>query len=304
VGGVERGEHAAASPIEIWGVLNVTPDSFSDGGRWLRAEDAIAHGERMRAEGADVVDVGGASSRPPGPTYGAGAPEVPAAVEAARVLPVVRALASRGVRVSIDTTRAEVAQAAIEAGARIVNDVSMGASEALLEAVAASEAELVLMHTRAGGRVDPTTTAYRDVVEDVLAELERAIERAVARGVPEARIWIDPGIGFAKTAAQSAALLAATERFAASGRRVLIGASRKSFIAALAPRSDGSAPPPSARLPGSLAALAIAVLGGARAVRVHDVAESLQAARIALAIREARRAGLAVRTPLERRGHA
>jgi dihydropteroate synthase len=304
VGG-KRPETADPGSVEIWGVLNVTPDSFSDGGLWIRPEDAIAHGLRMHAEGAAVIDVGGASSRPAGPIYGRGAPEVPPSEEMARVLPVVRELARRGVRVSIDTTRAEVARAAIEAGAAIVNDVSMGESEALVEHVAASGVELVLMHTRERGRVDAVTTAYRDVVEDVRAELGRAVERAVARGVPASRIWIDPGIGFAKTAAQSVTLLAAIERLVATGHRVLVGASRKSFIGTLAPRADGSSPSPTERLPGSLAALTAAILAGAHAVRVHDVSESVQAAKVARALRDARRVWMASDRTAERgRPHA
>jgi dihydropteroate synthase len=277
--------------VQLWGVLNVTPDSFSDGGRWIALEDAIAHAERMRSEGADVIDVGGASSRPPGRTYGAGAAPVGEDEESARVVPVVRELAARGMRVSVDTTRAGVARRAIEAGASIVNDVSMGASDALLEVAAAGGAEVALMHTRGGGRVDAGTTAYRDVAAEVIAELERAVERAVQHGVPAAAIWIDPGIGFAKTAAQSAAVIGATEKLAAAAARwgargVLVGASRKSFVAALAPRADGTEVPPGERLAGSLAALAIAALGGARAVRVHDVAESRQAVLVALAARD------------------
>lgn len=277
-----------STPVEIWGVLNVTPDSFSDGGRFVALEAAVAHAERMGAEGADVIDVGGASSRPAGRTYGAGAPEVSAAEEIARVAPVVEALARRGMRVSIDTARGEVADVALARGARVVNDVTMGADVALLDTVAKHGAELVLMHSRDGGRVDATTTAYGDVVEDVLAELREAARRAVSRGVRAERIWIDPGVGFAKTPAQSALLIGATDRLVASGHRVLVGASRKSFIAALGPDADGSAPPPDARLGGSLAAVTAAVLGGAHAVRVHDVAASRQAALVALAMRGSR----------------
>lgn len=271
--------------VEIWGVLNVTPDSFSDGGRFVALDAAVAQAERLRAEGADVIDVGGASSRPPGKTYGAGAAPVSADEELARVIPVVEALVARRARVSVDTTRAAVADAALARGASIVNDVSMGSEDALLDVVARHGAELVLMHTRDAGRVDASTTAYEDVVEDVLAELRAAIARAVARGVAPERVWIDPGVGFAKTAPQSAALLGATQRLVASGHRVLVGASRKSFIAQLAPAPDGSPPPPDARLGGSLAAVTAAVLGGAHAVRVHDVAASRQAALVALAMR-------------------
>ena len=236
-----------------------------------------------------MIDVGGASSRPPGKTYGSGAPDVSIAEEIARVVPVVGAIA-REMRVSIDTTRAEVADAAVEAGASIVNDVSMGASDALLDVVARRRCELVLMHTRDGGRVDPTTTAYRDVVEDVLGELEGAIDRAVARGVPREAIWIDPGVGFAKTPSQSAILVGATARFVATGHRVLVAASRKSFIARLAAYDGGTEPGVEDRLAGSIAAVTAAVLGGAHAVRVHDVAASRQAVRVTLAMRGQERA--------------
>jgi dihydropteroate synthase len=286
---------AGSGGVELWGVLNVTPDSFSDGGRFVDVGAAIAHAERMHLEGADVIDVGGASSRPPGKTYGAGAQRLGADEEIARAIPVVEALASRGMVVSIDTTDGEVAERALGAGAGIGYDVSMGASERLLYAVAASGAELVLMHTRGDGvpgsvaegpmgAIDARTSAYRDLVGDVIDELEIAVHRAIERGVAGDRIWIDPGIGFAKTPAQSAALIGATSRLVRTEHRVLVGASRKSFIAALAPGPNGAAPGADARLPGSLAAVTAAVLGGAHAVRVHDVAESRQAALVALAI--------------------
>lgn len=279
--GAEESTLADGPAIEIWGVLNVTPDSFSDGGEFFTTEAALAHGARMVAEGATVVDVGGASSRPRGPTYGEGARAVPADEECRRVVPVVAALAARGANVSIDTTSAEVAEAALDAGARIVNDVSMGASERLLEVCAAHEADLVLMHTRADGRIDPSTTNYRDVVEETIAELLAAVERATRYGVPRTRVWIDPGLGFAKTAEQSMALLAAVPRLVATGLPVLIGASRKSFLATMAPEPDGTRAAPTDRLGASLAAVCAAAWAGARGVRVHDVRASRQAARIA-----------------------
>ncbi|HEY8428712.1 MAG TPA: dihydropteroate synthase [Sandaracinaceae bacterium] len=272
---------------EVWGILNVTPDSFSDGGRYVEPARAVAHAERMVREGADVIDVGGESSRPAGATYGEGAERVPVEEELRRVLPVVRELCARSIRVSIDTVKPEVARAALEAGATIVNDVSCGASDALLDVVAAHGAELVLMHSREGGRVDARTTAYDDVVADVRAELERAVDRAAARGVDRDRIWIDPGIGFAKTPAQSVALLGNLDVLVRTGYRVLVGASRKSFIARTVD-PDGAGPGVEARLGGSLAAVTAAVLAGASAVRVHDVFESVQAARVAEAMRRAR----------------
>lgn len=284
--------------IEIWGVLNVTPDSFSDGGRFFARDRAIARAQEMCAEGARVIDVGGASSRPPGATYGAGAAPVSIDEEIRRVVPVIDALACAGIRVSLDTPRGAVAEAGIAAGASIVNDVSMGADETLLEICARRGVELVLMHTRDGGRVEPASTAYADVAGEVIAELMAATDRAVDRGIVRDRIWIDPGIGFAKNAAQSAALLGATARLVATGQRVLIGASRKSFIAKLAPRMDGTEPGPEDRLGGSIAAVTAAVLGGAHAVRVHDVAASHQAARLAAAMRAGQSAPLEARQAL------
>jgi dihydropteroate synthase len=263
---------------EIWGVLNVTPDSFSDGGAFLAPHLALTQARRMVDEGADVIDVGGESSRPPGSTYGAGAVSVPADEEARRVVPVVRALAEQGIRVSVDTVKADVARAALKAGAVVVNDVSCGRSEALLEAVSEGGAELVLMHTRGRGECSGENVLYADVVEEVREELLLALARAERCGVPRSRVWLDPGIGFAKTPVQSLALLARVDALVATGQRVLVGASRKSFIAQLAPDKSGAAPPPSRRAGGTAAAAAISALLGAHAIRVHDVAEMRQAA--------------------------
>ncbi len=270
-------------------MLNVTPDSFSDGGRFDDASRALSHAARMHAEGADVIDVGGESSRPPGRTYGDGAAHVPADEELSRVLPVVETLVADGVRVSVDTVKGVVAEAALAAGAAIINDVSCGADPTLLAAVAAAGGEVVLMHTRGGGRVDASTTGYGDVVAEVLEELFRAVERARAAGIARERIWIDPGVGFAKTAAQSVALLGNLDAFVATGYPVLVGASRKSFIARTVAAKGGREPAPAERLGGSLAAVTAAVMAGARAVRVHDVAESAQAARLTEAFRARRR---------------
>ena len=269
----------------MWGVLNVTPDSFSDGGRYLDVEAAVAHGWAMRAEGADVIDVGGESSRPPGKTYGAGFERVAADEEIARVVPVIERLVARDLRVSVDTVKGEVAAAAIDAGASLVNDVSGGRCDALLEAVAGSDAELVLMHTRDRGRVNAETTAYRDVVAEVRDELLAMVDRAIGHGVRREAIWIDPGIGFAKTAAQSAQLLGNLDAFVATGYPVLVGASRKSFIARTMVAAGAPEPSPEARLGGSLAAVAAAARAGCAAVRVHDVLASVQAARVTEAMR-------------------
>ena len=275
-----RSPRTAPATCEVWGILNVTPDSFSDGGLHFREDAAVARALAMLDEGADVIDVGGASSRPRGLTYGEGAAPVGVDEEIRRVVPVIETLLSRAPEavVSIDTTSAEVADAALSAGARIVNDVSMGRSEALLEVCARHAVELVLMHTRADGRIDETTTGYDDLVGDVLRELEVALVRARERGV--SRLWIDPGLGFAKTASQSMKLLRSTRTLADAGVPVLIGASRKSFLAQHAKDALGRAPHADARLGASLAAVAIAAIGGARAVRVHDVRESRQALQI------------------------
>ena len=274
--------------VQIWGVLNVTPDSFSDGGEYLTFAAALAQGKALLAAGADVIDVGGASSRPRGQLYGAGAGEVPPEVEAARVGPVVQALAGElGARVSIDTTRPEVARVALAAGARIVNDVACGRSRELLAVAAEHGAEYVLMHTRGRGEVQPPNTVYADVVADVRRELLAAAELAERAGIARERLWIDPGIGFAKTAAQSLALLAHTAALVACGLRVLVGPSRKGFIAETAPLPSGERPDPLAREAGIAAALTAAVLGGAHAVRVHDVASGRQAVLVAEALRRA-----------------
>lgn len=260
----------------VWGVLNVTPDSFSDGGRFLDVDAAVAHGLALAAAGADVIDVGGESTRPRGATYGEGYQDVSADEERARVVPVIERLVAAGLVVSVDTVKADVAEAAIAVGARYVNDVSMGRSERLLEVCARRGVELVLMHNRGRGEVREPFTVYGDVIADVRDELLAAADRACTFGVARERLWLDPGLGFAKTAAHSGALLAATATFVATGLPVLVGASRKSFLAALT-TAEGPVAPPSERLGGSIAAAVIAALAAARAVRVHDVAPTRQA---------------------------
>jgi len=286
-GGVSRSALDAAPPScpAIWGVLNVTPDSFSDGGVHLDTADAIAHGLAMVRAGAKVIDVGGESSRPKGKDYGDGATEVDVAEELRRVLPVVRALAAR-VTVSVDTIKPEVAGAVFEAGATILNDIRCGHDPALLEVVARHGAELVLMHNRgrapaAWGEVAPPNTDYDDVVADVQAELRQALQRAVEAGVARERIWLDPGVGFAKTASQSGEVIRALPALVAGGQRVLLGASRKSFIARLAPNADGSLPSPAEREAGTAVTCALASLHRVHAVRVHDVAAMRQASVLA-----------------------
>lgn len=288
-GGAEaHRDRRAHDLVAVWGVLNVTPDSFSDGGEFLQVERALDWALRMCEAGAAVIDVGGESTRPRGNAYGMGAEAVTLDEELRRVLPVVERLVARGIEVSVDTTKAEVARRVCAAGARIVNDVSCGQSPELLAAVCEAGAELVLMHNRGQGECSGPNIAYGDVVEDVRAELLAAVERALAAGVARERIWIDPGIGFAKTAPQSAALLARTDVLVATGLRVLVGPSRKSFIAELARSPAGEAPGARERMGGTAAAVACACMLGAHAVRVHDVAEMRQAALIGARLREVR----------------
>jgi dihydropteroate synthase len=270
---------------ELWGVLNVTPDSFSDGGRYLDPAAAIAHGRTLLREGADVLDVGGESSRPAGGTYGAGFAPVPAAEEIARVVPVIEALAGElRARVSVDTVKPEVARAALAAGARIVNDVRCGEDPLLAEAAAEAGAEYVIMHNRGRGDVRPPNTQYGDLVEDVLDELLAAARRVEEAGVPRAAVWLDPGIGFAKTARQSVELLSSLGAFTKTGYRVLVGPSRKSFIAELAPDPSGRQPSSQDRMGGTAAAVIMCVKAGVDAVRVHDVRVMRQAVLVAEAL--------------------
>jgi len=286
-GHASQGVAPSSVECEIWGVVNVTPDSFSDGGAFLAADAALRQGMRLLREGATVLDIGGESSRPSGRTYGA-VSEVSEDEELRRVLPVIEGLRACGARISVDTVKAGVAERAIQAGAAIVNDVSCGRSEGLLRVAAASGVELVLMHNRGRGERSPENTRYREVVRDVRDELMAAVDRAVTAGVLLEKIWIDPGIGFAKTALQSAALLAFTDVLVATGQRVLIGPSRKSFIAELARLATGAEPDSQQRLGGTAAALTVAVLRGAHAVRVHDVLEMRQAVLLATRMREVR----------------
>lgn len=268
----------------IWGVLNVTPDSFSDGGAFFKPEAAITQGLRLIEQGADVVDVGGQSTRPAGKAYGAGYEQLTATQETQRILPVVEALSAQVV-VSIDTSQGKVAASAVEAGAKIINDVSGGADPALLEVAAKCPVDLVLMHNRGRGEVNAANTCYKDVTQDVIDELGVCVERALRAGVRRERIWLDPGIGFAKTADQSLRLLNSLEDLLAHGYRVLVGASRKSFITA----ASAKAADPSHRLGGSLAVALFAAREGVHAVRVHDVFETRQAFDTLSAIRQANR---------------
>jgi dihydropteroate synthase len=259
----------------LMGIVNATPDSFSDGGRFLDAEAAVAQALRLAEEGADLVDVGGESTRP-------GAPAVPEEEEIARVVPVIERLRARGfpVPISVDTSKGAVGRAALRAGADLVNDVRGLADPDLARAVAEAGVPVVLMHMRGTPADMAERAVYRDVAGEVAAELAGSMERATRAGVARDRILLDPGIGFAKTAEQSLELLARLGPLRALGRPLVVGPSRKSFIGKV------TGAPVEARLPGTLAAVAAAVLAGAEVVRVHDVGPARQAALVAAAIRD------------------
>ncbi|WP_434741977.1 dihydropteroate synthase [Micromonospora sp. SH-82] len=252
-------------PPVVMGVLNVTPDSFSDGGRYADLDAAVAHGVRLRDEGAALVDVGGESTRP-------GAERVDARTELARVLPVVRALTSAGVSVSIDTTRARVAEAALAAGADVVNDVSGGLADPdMARVVRDAGCPWVLMHWRGHSRGMRDLAGYADVVADVRAELSQRVEEALRAGVAADRIVLDPGLGFAKTAAHNWALSARLPELVDLGFPLLFAASRKSYLGGLLAAPDGTPRPTDGRAAATIATSVLAVAAGAWGVRVHDV---------------------------------
>lgn len=266
----------------VMGVLNVTPDSFSDGGCFSDPATAIAHGLAMHAAGADYVDVGGESTRP-------GADRVDAAEECGRVVPVVRELSAAGVRTSVDTTRAEVAEAALEAGAQLVNDVSGGlADKNMADLVAEARVPWVLMHWRGHSREMYAAAQYGDVVTEVCAELTARVEDVVAAGVAPEQLVLDPGLGFAKRAEHNWALLAGLDRLTALGLPVLVGASRKTFLGRLLAGPDDAPRPAEERDAATLATTVLAAEAGAWGVRVHDAAASVDALRTLEAVRAAR----------------
>ena len=248
------------------GVLNVTPDSFSDGGRWLKPDEAVDHGRRMVADGADIVDVGGESTRP-------GARAVPEDEELRRVIPVIEALAGE-VTVSIDTRQAAVARAAVAAGASIINDVSAS----LWPIAADTGAAWVAMHMPADPVVMQYHADYGDVAAEVRDYLVTRADKARAAGVEQ--VWIDPGIGFGKTAAHNLTLLRHLDMLVETGYPVLVGTSRKSFLGRLAAGPDATPAPAEDRLEGSVATATWAIVKGADVVRVHDVRPVVQAARL------------------------
>jgi dihydropteroate synthase len=264
------------API-IMGVVNVTPDSFSDAGRHLDHDAAVEHGRRLVADGAAIVDVGGESTRP-------GADAVSAAEELERTIPVVERLAAgrdtgpAGVRVSIDTTKADVAAAALSAGARIVNDVSaFRLAPEIAGLVAGAGATCVLMHMRGDPRTMQDDPRYDDVVSEVKSHLEERLAFAVAEGVREEHVWLDPGIGFGKTVDHNLELLARLDELVAIGRPLVVGTSRKSFLGRLTGRGTD------ARVPGTIATTVLALARGAQVFRVHDVAEVVDALTVARA---------------------
>lgn len=259
----------------VMGILNVTPDSFSDGGRHADAGAAIAAGQAMLQDGADIIDVGGESTRP-------GAPPVPPDIEQARVVPVIRALADAGATVSIDTRNATTMAAALGAGATIVNDISgLTHDPSARPLVARHGCSAVLMHMRGTPETMNSLTDYDDVAREVARELSARVVLALSAGIGRDAIAIDPGIGFAKIGEQNIAILRGLSAFTGMGFPVLIGVSRKSFIGRVSGESD-----PARRLPGSLAAGLFALSRGALILRVHDVRETVQAIAIWQSLRD------------------
>jgi dihydropteroate synthase len=267
----------------IMGILNVTPDSFSDGGQFVTVESAVAHAERMIAEGADIVDVGGESTRP-------GGEPISVEDEIKRVVPVIEALAQRtSIPISVDTTKSEVARAALEAGAVIVNDISaLRFDFYVADAVARADAGLVLMHSRGTPATMHRLPPVADIMHEVTHSLRASINMAERRGVKPESIVIDPGIGFGKSLEQNLELIAKLDQLIASfpDYPLLIGTSRKSFIGRLLADESGTPAPAENRLQGSLATITAAILKGAHIVRVHDVKETIETIRVAESIRD------------------
>ena len=270
-----------ANSFRVMGIVNVTPDSFSDGGAFLQAEAAIAHGLELAGEGAEILDIGGESTRP-------GAEPVSEQEELHRVVPVIEALASAGTtaQISIDTSKAKVAAAALAVGASLVNDVSaLRADPEMAGVIADSGAECCLMHMLGEPRTMQRDPRYGDVVDEVRAFLEERLRFAVGEGVAEARIMLDPGIGFGKTVAHNLELLRRLDELAALGRPLVVGTSRKSFLGRIAADAAGLDEPLDAqhRLAGTIATNVLALERGASVFRVHDVAPVREALAVAAA---------------------
>lgn len=267
----------------VMGVVNVTPDSFSDGGEWFEPEAAVAHGLSMLAEGADLLDVGGESTRP-------GASRVPVDEELRRVLPVVTELAAGGAVVSIDTMRADVAEAALDAGARMVNDVSGGLADARMPSLVADRGvPYVVMHWRGPSDQMDSLAQYDDVVDEVEEELAERVQTLLQAGVEPGQLVLDPGLGFSKTGEHNWQVLAGLGQLAEVGLPLLIGASRKRFLGSLLAGPDGKPVPPQQRDAATAATSALAAMAGVWCVRVHDVPSSVAAVRVAAAWRAAER---------------
>jgi dihydropteroate synthase len=263
----------------VVGVVNVTPDSFSDGGRYLDRDEAVEHGVALWRRGADLIDVGGESTRP-------GAARVDAETEIARVVPVVEALAGAGVPVSVDTTRATVAEAALVAGARVINDVSGGQADPnMVKVVAQADVPWILMHWRGPSENMAAMASYVDVVREVRDELCRRVDAALAGGVDAGALVLDPGLGFAKHAEHNWALLRRLDVLLALGFPLLIGASRKRFLGSLLADEHGEPRPPDGREEATSAISALVAAAGAWGVRVHDVGRTLDAVAVAAALR-------------------
>ncbi len=255
----------------VMGIVNVTPDSFSDGGEWLDPAAAVAHGLALVAQGAQILDIGGESTRP-------GADPVSAAEELRRVAPVLEGLASAGARLSIDTSKAAVAAAALDAGATLVNDVTaLRGDPAMAALVEQRGCEICLMHMLGEPRTMQRDPRYGDVVDDVKAFLSGRLEFAVGAGIAERRVWLDPGIGFGKTIDHNLELLARLDEIVALGRPVVVGTSRKSFLGTITGREAGQ------RVAGTIATNVLALARGARIFRVHDVAQARDALLVAAA---------------------
>ncbi|MBE1486515.1 dihydropteroate synthase [Plantactinospora soyae] len=270
-GSTSDGDLLRQRPPVVMGVLNVTPDSFSDGGRYADLDAAVRHGVQMHRDGAHLIDVGGESTRP-------GADRVDAETEAARILPVIRELAARGVPMSVDTYRAGVAAAALDAGATVVNDVSGGLADPdMAKVVAEAGCPWILMHWRGHAKRMQELARYTDVVVDVKAELAERIADALAAGVAADRIVIDPGLGFAKRAGDNWQLTARFPELLGLGYPVLVAASRKSYLGVLLAGPDGTPRPTGERTAATIATSVLAVASGAFGVRVHDVRETVDA---------------------------
>jgi dihydropteroate synthase len=265
------GEFTVGAGPVVMGVLNVTPDSFSDGGRYCDRAAAVAHAVELYRQGADLIDVGGESTRP-------GADRVDSETETARVLPVIRELAAAGVPLSVDTSRAAVAAAALEAGAVVVNDVSGGLADPVMtKVVAGAGCPYVIMHWRGHSRRMAELARYREVVGDVCAELRARVAEALAAGIAPDRIVVDPGLGFAKTAEHNWALTRRIDEVLALGYPVMIGASRKDYLGRLLPGPDGTPRPFAGREAATVATSLLAVAAGVWGVRVHEVRGTVDA---------------------------